>query len=132
MRIVVDTNVVISGVFFGEKPREILKSIVGGRFKASATPDIVDEYNEIVEEMIVRKQGSISRNGLAGFIAKLDIIEPITHVEVCRDPDDDKFISCAIDSKAIYIVSGDKDLLSIGDYEGIKIITAGKFCEEYL
>ena len=49
-----------------------------------------------------------------------------------RDPDDDKFISCAIDAKALYIVSDDKDLLSTEDYEGIEIITAADFCNKYL
>ena len=59
-------------------------------------------------------------------------MDPITHVEVCRDPDDDKFISCAIDSRAIYIVSGDKDLLVTGEYGGVDIVTAAEFCSRYL
>ena len=49
-----------------------------------------------------------------------------------RDPDDDKFIECAVDAEALYIVSGDNDLLDIGQYEGIQIITAKEFCEKYL
>ena len=50
----------------------------------------------------------------------------------CKDPDDDKFINCAIDSKSLYIVSGDNDLLVLGEYNNIKIITATQFCETYL
>ena len=45
-------------------------------------------------------------------------------ISVSRDPDDDKFIECAVYARALYIVSGDKDLLDIHDYEGIQIITA--------
>ena len=52
------------------------------------------------------------------------MIESKTNIEVCRDPDDDKFLECAIDAKAMYIVSGDNDLLVIGEYENIQIITA--------
>ncbi len=47
-------------------------------------------------------------------------------------PDDDKFISCALDAKALYIVSGDKDLLVMGHYEDVQIITAADFCNQYL
>ena len=65
-------------------------------------------------------------------MASLDIVDPVTRVEVCRDPDDNKFISCAIDSRALYVVSGDKDLLVIGEYDGVDIVTAAEFCSRYL
>ena len=62
----------------------------------------------------------------------MEIIEPVTHVEICRDPDDNKFLECAKDSHALYIVSGDKDLLVIEKYENIQIVTAKTFFEKYL
>lgn len=132
MKIVIDTNVLISGVFFGGFPRKILSSVVGRRVIACATAEIINEYEEIVQEMINRKQGHINRAILTPLINVMEIIEPITHVEVCRDPDDDKFLGCAKDSRAFYIVSGDKDLLTIGRYENIQIVTAKDFCERYL
>ncbi len=61
----------------------------------------------------------------------MGIIEPVTHVRICRDPDDDKFLECAKDSQALYIVSGDKDLLVIKRFENVRIVTAKDFCEEY-
>ncbi len=113
MRIVVDTNVLISGVFFGGFPRKILSSIVNGKITACATSEIINEYEEIVQEMIDRKQGRINRTILIPLIKTMEIIEPYSHIEICRDPDDDKFLECAKDSHALYIVSGDKDLLVI-------------------
>ena len=62
----------------------------------------------------------------------LDLVSPTTRLEVCRDPDDDKFIECAVDARALYIVSGDKDLLDIKSFEGVEIVTATEFCERYL
>ena len=132
MRIVVDTNVIISGVFFGGAPREILKAVITSKVTACATAEIVDEYLEIVDEMISRKQGTINRNILSPLIRSLEMIEPRTQVEVPRDPDDDKFLGCAKDAKALYIVSGDKDLLVLERFENIEIITAREFCEKYL
>lgn len=132
MKIVVDTNVIISGVFFGGAPRQILNAVVTAKVTACATTEIVDEYLEIVDEMITRKQGSVNRNILSPLIRSLEMIEPRTHVALSRDPDDDKFLGCAKDAKALYIVSGDKDLLVLERFENIEIITAREFCDRYL
>ena len=132
MRIVVDTNVIISGVFFGGAPGEVLKAIVSNKVTACASKQIVEEYIEIVNEMISRKQGKLNNNILLTLIESLEMIKPKTHIEISRDRDDDKFIECAKDADALYIVSGDKDLLVIKQYENIKIITAKEFCDNYL
>ena len=132
MKIVIDTNVLVSGVFFGGFPRKILSSVVSQKITACATAEIINEYEEIVQEMIDRKQGHIDRLILSPLIKAIEIIEPITHIEICRDPDDDKFLECAKDSHALYIVSGDKDLLVLKEYENIQIVTAKDFCEQYL
>lgn len=132
MKIVIDTNVLISGVFFGGFPRKILSAVVGKEITACATSEIINEYEEIIQEMINRKQGHINKSILSPLIKTMEIIEPITQVEICRDPDDNKFLGCARDSHALYIVSGDKDLLVINEYEKIKIVTAKDFCEQYL
>lgn len=132
MRIVVDTNVLISGVFFGGAPRRILSSIVNREITAYATAEIVDEYEVIVQEMIERKQGHINRTLLAPLIQAMEIVETTSHIELCRDPEDDKFLECAKDAHALYIVSGDKDLLVIEKFEKIQIVTAKEFCEKYL
>ena len=132
MRIVIDTNVLISGVFFGGFPRQILSAVVGHKITACATAEIINEYEEIVQEMISRKQGHINRAILSPLIKAMEIIEPITHVEICRDTDDNKFLGCAKDSYALYIVSGDKDLLVLEKYENVQIVTAKSFCEQYM
>lgn len=132
MKIVVDTNVVISGVFFDGDPGKVLKAIVSNKVTACATKQIVEEYIEIVNEMISRKQGKLNNIILLTLIESLEMIKSKTHIEISRDRDDDKFIECAIDADALYIVSGDKDLLVIKQYENIKIITAKEFCDNYL
>ena len=126
-----DTNVLISGVFFGGFPRKILSSVVIGKITACATAEIINEYEEIVQEMINRKQGHINRAILSPLIQAMEIIEPVTHIGICRDPDDNKFLECAKDSHALYIVSGDKDLLVIEQFGNIQIVNAKDFCEKY-
>ena len=132
MKIVVDTNVVISGIFFGGNPRKIVEEIVDGNIDAYATTEIVGEYMGIIDSMIARKQGRLNQEILSPLFSSLRIIESDSEIDVCRDPDDNKFIECAMDAKALYIVSGDNDLLDIQKYEGIEIITAKEFCDKYL
>ena len=122
MRIVVDTNVVISGIFFGGNPRKIIESIVDDAIDSFATTEIIDEYMEIIESMIKRKRGSFDQRAFSPLFSSLNIINSETEIEMCRDPDDDKFIECAVDAKALYIVSGDKDLTDLGQHAGIPIL----------
>ena len=82
--------------------------------------------------MIERKQGHFRRELFAVLLSKMELIESHSEVHLSRDPDDDKFIACASDAKALYIVSGDKDLLVLKRYQDIEIITAKEFCERYM
>ena len=90
MNIVIDTNAVISGTFFGGHPRKVLEAIVDKTLTAFATAEIVEEYRDIVEEMIRRKQGHLSPAVLTSLIKSLRLIEPLSDFHASRDPDDDK------------------------------------------
>ena len=92
MRIVIDTNVLISGVFFGGFPRKILSAVVGHQITACATAEIINEYEDIVQEMISRKQGHINRTILSPLIKAMEIIAPVTQIEICRNTDENKFL----------------------------------------
>lgn len=132
MKIVIDTNVVISGVFFGGWPRKVLSAVLNEKVSACASEAIIDEYNAVVEEMLARKQGRLDIAVLTPLLCRMEIVEGGSHIEICRDPDDNKFLECAKDAKAVFIVSGDQDLLTLKEYEKIKIMTAKEFCEQYL
>ena len=132
MHIVIDTNVVISGTIFGGFPRKILEAVVNDKVNAYANTKIIKEYLDIIREMIIEKGGKLNENILSPFIDKLNVVKSTSRIKISRDKDDDKFIECAIDSKSLYIVSGDKDLLDIVEYQNIKIITAKDFYNQYL
>lgn len=132
MKIVVDTNVVISGIFFGGNPRMIIEAVVSGRVDAYATAEILREYEEIVEHFVKKRQGKLDDSILSKLFMSLTVIQSESVIEICRDVDDNKFIECAVDAKALYIVSGDNDLLDVQKYDGIQIITAKDFCDRFL
>lgn len=132
MNIVIDTNVIISGIFFGGYPRKILETVADKQISAYATTEIINEYYEIIDEMIKRKQGRINNSVLSQLVSKLKIIQSSSSVNICRDSDDNKFIECAIDANALYIISGDKDLLDIQKFNNIQIFNTKFFCEKFI
>lgn len=127
MRIVIDTNVIASAIFFGGKPYQLLHYIMEGRVEVVASKEIVDEYEEIVLRLKQKYPAFSTKIPLQEFLARLEVIQVRSDIHVSRDPDDDKFISCAVDGKCLYIVSGDNDLLSIGRFDDIEILTVGDF-----
>ena len=127
MRIVVDTNVIASAIFFGGKPYQLLRYIMEDRVDVVASKAIVDEYEEIVLRLKQKYPSIGTRIPLQELLSRFEIIRVSSDIHVSRDPDGDKFISCAVDGKCLYIVSGDCDLLSIGSYADIEILTVADF-----
>ena len=123
MKIVIDTNVVASAVFFGGRPRKLLEKLLLGEFTAFVSPEIVDEYQATLHRLQEKYPQKAVSVPLTQIVTACRLIESKTTVRVCRDPDDDKFIACAIDSKSLYIVSGDRDLLAVGKYQNVEIVT---------
>lgn len=129
MKIVIDTNVIASAIFFGGKPKSLLELLMKHQLEAYASPSMILEYQETCDELLSRYPGKPLILPLNQIISACTLIEPSTKISVCRDPDDNKFIECAIDAECIYIVSGDKDLLSVQEYAGIRIVTVADFLD---
>lgn len=127
MRIVIDTNVIASAIFFGGKPYHLLRYIMEEQVDVVASKEIVDEYEEIVLRLKQKYPAISTRIPLHELLTRFEIIRVTSDIHVSRDPDDDKFISCAVDGKCLYIVSGDNDLLSIGNFGDIVILTVDDF-----
>ena len=98
-----------------------------GQVDVVASKEIVDEYEEIVLRLKQKYPSISTRIPLQEILGRFEIIRVTTDIHISRDPDDDKFISCAIDGKCLYIVSGDRDLLDIENYGDIEILTVVDF-----
>ena len=131
MNIVLDTNIVASAIFFGGKPREVVELLFLENIHSYVTTEIVEEYEETIEYLKNKYPGKKPQLPLTQIISACNVIDSTSQITICRDPDDDKFINCAKDAQAIYIVRGDKDLLSIQQIDGIEIVTASQFMERY-
>ncbi|MBQ6911547.1 MAG: putative toxin-antitoxin system toxin component, PIN family [Bacteroidales bacterium] len=98
-----------------------------GRVDVVASKEIVDEYEEIVLRLKQKYPRIDTRIPLQELLLKFEIIRVSSDIQASRDPDDNKFISCAVDGKCLYIVSGDDDLLSVGNYGDVEILTVAEF-----
>lgn len=134
MRIILDTNVLASGLFFPGIPLQILKSINQGKYRIIVSQEIVDEYKRTIDKLADRFPNVINANTqLELIILSSDICQPQKLIEpVCADPDDDKFISCAIAGKTKIVISGDKHLLDVSGYKGIEVLTPRQFVDKYI
>ena len=133
MRVVVDTNVLVSGIVFGGVPGRILDAWIEKRFELIVSPDIVDEYTRVGERLVQRYPKADLRPVLALIARSAESISGVSiPVSVCEDPDDDKFLACALAAGADLIVSGDRGLCAVSGHEGIPILTPRRFVDQRL
>lgn len=133
MKVIVDTNVFVSGVFFSGPPNQILKAWREGEFELVLSPEILEEYRRVAN-VLAEGFPPIDLQALLALVEReaefhdaLALPKPI-----CDDPDDDKFLACAIASGAKVIVSGDKHLLKVSGFNNIEIIKPRIFVDTYL
>jgi len=129
IRVVLDTNVLISALLSkGELTR-----MVGLWQRGKMIPIISKETFDELRTVLEYPKFSLSRAEIKSLIEQeilpfFEVVNVSKHVKgACRDPGDDKFISCAISANADYIVTGDKDLSDLKKYQSVRIIHASDF-----
>lgn len=136
MRIVLDTNVVLSALLWRGTPYRLLDAIRSrGAASLFTSPVLLDELADVLTRPSATKRlaiiGRTAREVLADYVEAVEVVEP-EHVPrvVPDDADDDQVIAAAIAAGADWIVSGDADLLSMGSHQGIPIITAAQAVQQ--
>lgn len=135
IKLVLDTNVFVSGFLWEGNESEAIRNIERKEAMNFISPEILSEIEDVINrdkfkdmlakhnltaDEIIEKIVSLSHIVIGGKLGK-NVVK--------ADPKDDKFIECAINSDADYIVSGDRHLLELKEYENIKIITAKEFVD---
>lgn len=127
MQVVADTNIIVSAIFFGGKPRKFLQEWFNDKFDLVCSEEIYYEYIATIEKIAERYKNELNKEIISVLHDKLVFVKNRFNNKYSRDPHDDKFINCARSAGIIYIVSGDKDLLSLQKIDSIKIITVSDF-----
>ena len=132
MNVVVDTNVVISAIFWPGESRDCLVLWAERRFHLVITVPIFEEYGEVARR-VGRKIPNVNPEPWLKWIErKAKVYEPAPlGRQRSRDPDDDLFLACALASGAKRVVSKDQDLLDMEKPFGIEILTPRAFLAQF-
>lgn len=132
-KVVIDTNVFVSGIFFSGPPYRIIKAWQDNRIQIAVTEEIIEEYIRVIDTLSIKLESVELEYILELLLIDAELVPSYSFKEpVCRDPDDDKFIACAVASKSKYIISGDKHLLSVGEFLNTHIVTPRYFLDNIL
>lgn len=128
MRAVLDTNLVISATLIqGGNEDRILRAWQRGVFELVLSPQILDELGRALFYEKLRKSRWMSETEVVSLLRSLAqesfLVPGQVRVTVSRDPEDNKFLEAAIEGRAQYVVTGDKDLLDVRAYRDVQIIT---------
>ena len=133
MRVVVDTNVLVSGVFFSGIPRRILEAWRDRRIVIVASLEILEEYRRVGERLGAQFEGVSLEPFFTLLATNALIVQPRQLPEaIVSGPADDKFFACALAADCGVIVSGDKRVLAASGYGGVSIRTRGHSVKRYL
>jgi putative PIN family toxin of toxin-antitoxin system len=130
MRIVLDANVLASGVFWAGYPFRVLELWAHDRIQVLVSEAILHEYADLLHEL-GRKEGKehLGDSWVSFVFHHATLIDVRSHIAASRDPDDNKYLECAVDGSADFVVSGDGDLLSLELFDGIPIVKPRRFVE---
>jgi putative PIN family toxin of toxin-antitoxin system len=129
MRIVVDTNVIISALVFGGLPREVLDGAAIGVYSLYFSPPIQAEVKRILKEKFGWSAQEVQVRTAVLWKIGVQVHPKVPLDAVPDDPDDNRVLECALAAGAHAIVSGDRQLLRLGSFESIPIQTARHFLE---
>lgn len=128
MRVVLDTNIVVSGILSATGAgRAVLDYARHGRFELITSPILLEELEEVLERIVEAEAAAEIR---VAFGELAEIVEPAHVPKVSRDPDDDHVVAAAVQGGADVIVTRDKDLLTLSSHDAVRILKPADFLAE--
>ena len=131
MKVVLDTNVVVSAFISARgAPARVVEAWRDGRYSATTTEELLQELSDVLSRPHLRALVRIEEGAeafLDSFRESAEIYEPVERLRVVDDPDDDRVLEAAVAGKADYIVTGDDDLLRLGEFRGTRIVSPAMF-----
>ena len=124
LRVVLDTNVLVSAVISDGKPRELLRKGIAKEFSMVTSDRILKELVTVLHRPIFKTSKDESHRIVLALIRSSEVVNVKSKFEAVKvDPKDDMIVNTAYDGRADIIVTGDKHLLELENFTGIKIIT---------
>lgn len=137
VRLVLDSNVCISGLLWSGTPHRLIRAAEAGDLTLVTTPAIMEEVRDALARPKFASRIAALNTSVGELMESLlsivEVIqEPRTEPIITEDPDDDKVLACAVASRAQWIVSGDVHLLAMKRYGGMPILTPKQFWDRWV
>lgn len=125
MKVVLDTNILISAfVFPGGPPEDVFRAALEGRIELVTSPPLLAEFGRVLSSKF-GWEPSVAEEAVAQVARIGTVVRPEeTLAEIAEDPDDDRVLEAALEGRAEVIVSGDRHLLRLRTWRGIKVVNA--------
>lgn len=128
LSVVLDTNVIVSAIVFGGKPRSIVDLVVKKELRAISSPLLLAELGDVLHKKF--RVSELEANKIERQIRKnFVMVYPTTAIHVLTDEPDNRVLEAGIAGKSNYIITGDKELLKLKRYKKIEIRTPGEFLD---
>lgn len=131
IRVVLDTNILISAILFGGKPRQVLERAVRGEIRLCLSEAILEELKGVLRRSKFDYSTEAIQVILTELISLSNFVNPSKTIRVVsEDPEDNRILECAVEAEANYIITGDVHLLRLGRYQDIEVLNAVGFLEK--
>ena len=128
LKVVLDTNVLISAILFGGKPRQILEKAVRGEIRLCLSESILEELGGVLRRSKFDYSPEMIQFILTELTGIADFVNPSETIDiVLEDPDDNRILECAVEAEANYIITGDFHLLKLSRYRNIEVVNVVGF-----
>lgn len=130
-KVVFDSNIFISSIVYGGKPRKVFELAIEGKIELYISRVILEEVEEVLQRPKFKYPSQMIDLVITEIQNIAKIVTPRKNINYIKDdPEDNMILECAVESKADYIISGDEHLLNIKKYKNIQILNAAEFLEK--
>lgn len=126
LKVVLDTNILISAIAFGGKPEGVLNLVLDEKIIAVTSPILLAEFQEVYKKNFPLKFVDFELT-LERIEEIFKMVKPKRSLKIVRDEDDNRVLEAAFEGNCDFIITGDKDLLDLKKYKNIKIMKADEF-----
>ncbi|MFH1054470.1 MAG: putative toxin-antitoxin system toxin component, PIN family [Candidatus Altiarchaeota archaeon] len=134
LKVVFDTNTLISGLLFWGNEADLLRVVDEGAVKLCVSDEMLRELDRVLSYERIKRYVDLSGRSKEEYLEKIvhlaELVHPKNHVHVvAADPSDNHILECAVEAGAEYIVSGDSHLLELKSYKGVRVVSSKRMLE---
>jgi len=131
LRVILDTNVLISAILFGGKPRRILEKAIRGEIRLCLSEPMLEELKGVLQRSKFDYSPEMMQIILTELMSISDFVNPSETINiVAEDPEDNRILECAVAANADYVITGDSHLLKLNKYLNIDVLNVAVFLEK--